>query len=171
MSSCSCVGIKRDSCSCAILSNTYLREARNSNIIFVPNKRNLEYPFERKKPSMFNKILEDVYDMCVAYNIRHCAFTPRYSKERNVKHALKDCILLLCFLVANTVVFLTLLTRTVYHTSGIILNLFNWILRTLSKNLKVYLKNEKAGKDWMSSLCSEQLNIVENSRKIENYAT
>ncbi|CAK1554670.1 unnamed protein product [Leptosia nina] len=69
---------------------------------------------------------------CVGYNMRYCGFGERYQNERILKNTLTDIVLLLCFLLANTVVLLTLLTRTTYHILHVLLRSFKWVQSCVS---------------------------------------
>ncbi|XP_050683094.1 uncharacterized protein LOC126978376 [Leptidea sinapis] len=113
---CKCLGISKNACNCNKLSTlqSYLRDSNDLNITFGTSNGTAKMT----KNQCFLEYLglNSFYDMCATYNLKYCGYRYSYLMKRNrFKQLVKDCIILIFFLMANLVVFITLLSRMAYE--------------------------------------------------------
>ncbi|KAI8431193.1 hypothetical protein MSG28_001231 [Choristoneura fumiferana] len=123
--SCCCRGAKFKSCSCGVLRNG----PWGTEPIFMDSAC-LRYQIMYLK-ICFARIVEGLYEKCAAYNLRYCPYRTFCGSKNSVMRTMKDFIVLAFFLMANFIVFLTILTKIAMHMSCAIIESGNWIKRSV----------------------------------------
>ncbi|CAG9781695.1 unnamed protein product [Diatraea saccharalis] len=67
---------------------------------------------------------------------RYCPFRGHVGSENCFGEALKDLMVLACFVVANLVVFATIVTRMTVHVSFVVAGVVSWIKRSLANKVQ-----------------------------------
>ncbi|CAH1647376.1 unnamed protein product [Spodoptera littoralis] len=89
------------------------------------------------EPNYVVQCIEYFYEYCAGYNLRYCPLRGfiAHSNDYYFSHMVKDIIILLCFLIANFIVFLNVLVKTMIHTYLFVYMTTQWIKRTMLPRL------------------------------------
>ncbi|KAF9797289.1 hypothetical protein SFRURICE_006271, partial [Spodoptera frugiperda] len=89
------------------------------------------------EPNYVVHFVENFYDSCAGYNLRYCPLGGfvTHSNDNYFSHTVKDIVTLLCFLVANFVVFLAMVVKTMVHMYFVVCTTVDWIRKTILPRL------------------------------------
>lgn len=139
---CSCAGVRRDKCDCTIIGTNGEDNIRNG-LVFVGKKNSIcclgdknMLPF-RYKYNLIIRFLDGFYEKCATYNSRYCPFPGQIGGNNSLHRALKDFLILICFLIANSVVLFIIVTRMTLHLSFFTIDSVKWLKRYVYKYLYV----------------------------------
>ncbi|KAL0902088.1 hypothetical protein ABMA27_000041 [Loxostege sticticalis] len=135
---CRCSGIRYDKCSCRLVGTTFQvpNGADSSRVMILAQNESAccVHSLEKPRRNLFIRVFEFVYERCAGYNLRYCPI--RGFRTKNcMNEALRDIVLLLCFLLANFVVFLTIFARMTMHLSAVLVQSAVWMRRSLLKKM------------------------------------
>ncbi|XP_052751470.1 uncharacterized protein LOC128200825 [Galleria mellonella] len=128
--SCKCSGVRYEKCKCGSLGPGYpiAHSGGGTFVLLAKDSACYMRPTTSSKRSLLTRFVENLYDKCAGYNLRYCPFRG-YVHDNSLRHTMRDVLTLLCFILANLVVLLTILARTTVHISYVIAGSVQWIRR------------------------------------------
>uniref|UniRef100_A0A2A4JMT2 Uncharacterized protein n=1 Tax=Heliothis virescens TaxID=7102 RepID=A0A2A4JMT2_HELVI len=133
---CMGTGFSLDKCKCKVLRTGY----RDSDSVVLLAKsdslcRLLDLR-ERTKTNLVVGLVENMYDSCAGYNLRYCPIRGFVKhNETYFSNTVKDLLILICFLLANFVVFLNIVMKTMVHIYFVVIMSAQWIRRSFLTKL------------------------------------
>ncbi|XP_059055131.1 uncharacterized protein LOC131849151 [Achroia grisella] len=126
---CKCFGFRYEKCKCGYVGSGCPKRRNGTGAVVFLAKDSAGYMHQHVVPAkhcILARYLENLYEKCARYNLRYCPFR-RYVSDNYFRHTICDILVLLCFVVANVVVFLTILARTTIHAGYVVVNSLQWI--------------------------------------------
>ncbi|CAH0577777.1 unnamed protein product [Chrysodeixis includens] len=137
---CQCAGLRMPKCNCKVLHTGY-RCDETGNFVFLTESRSRSLcrvvGIGSKQTNIFVRFIEDFYDQCAGFNLRYCHVRGFIKHDNYLSHAAMDCVVLTCFLIANFIVFLTILAKTLVHLYFVLAVVLQWVKRSLWCKLTV----------------------------------
>ncbi|XP_028163719.1 uncharacterized protein LOC114355208 [Ostrinia furnacalis] len=129
---CKCSGVRYDKCKCRFLGTGFqMPNGANSRVMILAQKESsCCIHSSRPKRNIFIRVFECVYERCAGYNLRYCPIRG-FRMKNCMNEALRDLLVLMCFMLANFVVFLTIFARMTMHMSAVLVQSARWVRRFL----------------------------------------
>ncbi|XP_026741626.1 uncharacterized protein LOC113503743 [Trichoplusia ni] len=129
---CQCAGLRINKCRCKVLHTGYRCDESGSYLVLAKSRSLDRYlNLGEKNPNVVLRFIENFYEQCAGYNLRYCHIRGFIRHDNCFSNTLKDCMILACFLIANFIVLLAILSKTLVHLYFVIVLTFQWIKRTL----------------------------------------
>ncbi|CAB3226409.1 unnamed protein product [Arctia plantaginis] len=126
---------KTDQCQCQVLRTGFRTVAKEMEGVTLMTRGRSLYDLQKSsetvtfKHNVISTIIHTLYNQCATYNLKYCAIAGFKIQEGYVRNALKDFLIMACFLVANFVVFVTILTKTLVHVYYVVFAFMQWLAR------------------------------------------
>ncbi|XP_030020794.2 uncharacterized protein LOC115440567 [Manduca sexta] len=130
---CRCTGVKLNKCKC-VLDTVYPLRSEGSNLVLVRNDSDcLQHRLARR--GILYRLLECMYGKCAEYNLRYCPLRGFIRPGSQLGNTLKDLLVLACFIVANFVVFLTIVSKIIIHVYFGVKHTACWLRRCIDPKM------------------------------------
>nr|XP_021194549.2 uncharacterized protein LOC110379264 [Helicoverpa armigera] len=140
---CMGTGFRVEKCKCKVIRAGHRTEDTDSIVLLESNSlcRLLDLN-KRTKTNPVVGLVENVYDSCAGYNLRYCPIRGFVKhNETYFSNTVKDLIIIICFLLANFVVFLNIVMKMMVHMYFAVIMCAQWIRRSFLTKLDINEEN------------------------------
>ncbi|CAH0401764.1 unnamed protein product [Chilo suppressalis] len=133
---CKCSGYRLEKCRCKLVGPGFPVSPMDGRLMILTQKDSGYFkPARPAKRSFAVRAIEHFYEKCAGYNLRYCPFRGYAWTENSLGEALKELLVLTCFVLANLVVMAAIVTRITLHVSLVLAATIRWIKRSLVKKM------------------------------------